>query len=57
MGRDLEKSPSPALREKEGPTPKVWEGEGLRAGSPSPVLGYASATLSRKCGRGASHTE
>ena len=57
MGRDVEKSPSPALREREGPTPKVWEGEGLRGTialtRPRLRLGHPLP----QCGRGASHTE
>jgi len=47
------KSPSPALREREGPTPRAWEGEGRPAPKcPHPASVIASATLSRIAGEG-----
>src|SRR4051794_37446550 len=48
-------SPSPAMREREGPGPKGWEGEGLKDKSwvsPSPDRRCATATLSRIAGEG-----
>ncbi len=45
-------NPSPAMREREGPTPQAWEGEGMAA-QPSPVRGLTpTATLSRNAGEG-----
>ncbi|HKS88230.1 MAG TPA: ABC transporter ATP-binding protein [Stellaceae bacterium] len=42
-------SPSPALREREGPAPKAWEGEGIRAGTAVRPL---TPTLSPSGGEG-----
>ena len=44
-------SPSPALREREGPNPKGWEGEG-RAGIDTLTRLAALGTLSRGAGEG-----
>ena len=47
---------SPALREREGPSPQGWEGEGLikfgSTATPSPGS-LSLATLSRDAGEGA----
>ena len=49
----LAESPSPALREREGPIAQRWEGESLAVEVPSPVRGLApAATLSRSAGEG-----
>jgi len=45
-------SPSPAMREREGPAPQAWEGEGILL-RPSPVRELTlAATLSRIAGEG-----
>ena len=47
------KTPSPALREREGPTPTAWEGEGLsEPGTLTRPRAAPSATLSRGAGGG-----
>src|SRR5258707_6555986 len=47
------KSPSPAMREREGPTPQAWEGEGFSAaGTLTRLRPAASGTLSRGAGEG-----
>src|SRR5947209_7759888 len=47
-------SSSPALREREGPTPKGWEGEGLLGiGHPHPPSGFAVRHPLPRCGRAA----
>jgi len=43
--------PSPALREREGPGPKGWEGEGYLSVA-TPSAGSLTATLSRDAGEG-----
>jgi lysophospholipid acyltransferase (LPLAT)-like uncharacterized protein len=50
-GPPVIESPSPALREREGPAPQAWEGEGSRLRTPSPGRGLSpAATLSRGAG-------
>src|SRR5437868_1236036 len=46
------RGPSPASREREGPTPEGWEGEGLSVADTLTRLAYARHPLPR-CGRGA----
>jgi len=50
-GRIPQDSSSPALREREGPTPKAWEGEGHGRGNTLTRLAPL-ATLSRNAGEG-----
>ena len=42
--------PSPALREREGPTPQAWEGEGRASRALTRLASLA--TLSRNAGEG-----
>jgi error-prone DNA polymerase len=52
------KSPSPAMREREGPAPQAWEGEGFSAaGTLTRLRPAASGTLSRDTGEGPSAAE
>ena len=47
-------APSPALREREGPSPQGWEGEGLHKTFAGETLTRLAslATLSRSAGEG-----
>ena len=56
MPRAIRTSPSPATREREGPSPKGWEGEGLFFAASRGIYTLtrlaALATLSRVAGEG-----
>src|SRR5438445_12177466 len=50
------RSPSPAMREREGPTPQAWEGEGLSvADTLTGPRAVARGHPLPQCGRGATH--
>jgi lysophospholipid acyltransferase (LPLAT)-like uncharacterized protein len=52
-GPPVQEGPSPALREREGPAPKAWEGEGHILRRPSPSHRFAmGSSLSRNVGAG-----
>jgi len=51
LNRSRHDNPSPARREREGPTPEAWEGEGFTIGDALTRLA-SLATVSRKAGEG-----